>query len=105
MGSFTVRTRGTVRKAPLPITPDGGRCQSSDRAKVSGLSFILRMRPLPAFARWVGAPPPPQLTEQEAREVAGEDALYDGTQLSGASNDKAKKTFNFKPRRLQRLNP
>jgi nucleoside-diphosphate-sugar epimerase len=56
---------------------------------------------LPAFARWVGAPPPPQLTEQEAREVAGEDAVYYGTKLSGASNDKAKKTFNFKPRRLQ----
>lgn len=59
---------------------------------------------LPAFARWVGAPPPPQLTEQEAREVAGEDAVYYGTKLSGASNNKAKKTFNFKPRRLQWLN-
>lgn len=47
---------------------------------------------------------PPQLTEQEAREVAGEDAVYYGTKLSGASNDKAKKTFNFKPRRLQWLN-
>ena len=47
---------------------------------------------------------PPQLTEQEAREVAGEDAVYYGTQLSGASNNKAKKTFNFKPRRLQWLN-
>jgi 2-alkyl-3-oxoalkanoate reductase len=46
----------------------------------------------------------PQLTEQEAREVAGEDAVYYGTKLSGASNDKAKKTFNFKPRRLQWLN-
>ena len=60
---------------------------------------------LPAFARWVGAPPPPQLTEQEAREVAGEDAVYYGTKLSGASNDKAKQTFTFKPRRLQWLNP
>jgi nucleoside-diphosphate-sugar epimerase len=60
---------------------------------------------LPAFARWVGAPPPPQLTEQEAREVAGKDAVYDGTQLSGMSNDKAKQTFNCKPRRLPWLNP
>jgi hypothetical protein len=42
---------------------------------------------LPAFARWVGAPPPPQLTEQEAREVAGEDAVSYGTTLSGASNE------------------
>ena len=46
----------------------------------------------------------PSWTEQEAREVAGEDAVYYGTKLSGASNDQAKKTFNFKPRRLQWLN-
>ena len=59
---------------------------------------------LPAFARWVGAPPLPQLTEQAAREVAGDDAVYYGTKLSGASNDKAKQAFNFKPRRLQWLN-
>jgi hypothetical protein len=52
---------------------------------------------LPAFARWVGAPPPPQLTEQEAREVAGEDAVYYGTKLSGASNAKAKQTFTSRP--------
>jgi hypothetical protein len=31
----------------------------------------------------------------------GEDALYYGTKHSGASNDKAKRTFNFKPRCLQ----
>jgi 2-alkyl-3-oxoalkanoate reductase len=62
-------------------------------------------RRLPAFARGIGAPPPPQLTEREAREVAGEDAVYYGTKLSGASNDKAKQTFTFKPRRLQWLNP
>jgi 2-alkyl-3-oxoalkanoate reductase len=60
---------------------------------------------LPAFARWVGAPPPPQLTEQEAREVAGEDAVYYGTKLRGASNAKAKQTFTFTPRRLQWLHP
>jgi nucleoside-diphosphate-sugar epimerase len=59
---------------------------------------------LPAFAGWVGAPPPPQLTEQEAREVHGEDAVYYGTKLVGASNDKAKRTFKFNPRRLQWLN-
>jgi 2-alkyl-3-oxoalkanoate reductase len=59
---------------------------------------------LPAFARWVGAPPPPQVTEQRAREVAGDDAVYYGTKLSGAANDKAKQAFNFKPRRLQWLN-
>lgn len=59
---------------------------------------------LPAFASWVGAPPPPRLTEREAREVAGEDAVYYGTRLCGASNGKAKKILDFKPRRLQWLN-
>jgi hypothetical protein len=45
------------------------------------------------------------LTEREAREVAGGDAVYYGIKLSGASNDQATKTFTFKPRRLQWLNP
>jgi 2-alkyl-3-oxoalkanoate reductase len=36
-----------------------------------------------------------------ARAVAGEDAVYYATKLSGASNAKAKQTFNFKPRRLE----
>jgi 2-alkyl-3-oxoalkanoate reductase len=58
---------------------------------------------LPAFARWVGAPPPPQLSEQQVRETAGEEAVYYGTKLSGASNHKAKDTFEFRPRRLQWL--
>ena len=58
---------------------------------------------LPEFARWVGAPPPPHLTEREAHELAGDDAVYYGTRLRGASNEKAKKTFNFRPRRLQWL--
>jgi nucleoside-diphosphate-sugar epimerase len=58
---------------------------------------------LPAFARWVGAPPPPQVTEQEGRERGGEDAVYYGTKLRGATNGKAKKTLNFRPRRLQWL--
>jgi nucleoside-diphosphate-sugar epimerase len=58
---------------------------------------------LPAFARWVGAPPPPRVTEQEARERGGEDAVYYGTRLRGAANGKAKKDLNFAPRRLQWL--
>jgi len=41
---------------------------------------------------------------QSAAEVAGDDAVYYGTKLSGAANDEAKKTFNFKPRRLPGLN-
>src|SRR5262249_49500427 len=38
---------------------------------------------LPAFARWVGAPPPHRVTEQEGRERGGEDAVYYGTRLRG----------------------
>jgi nucleoside-diphosphate-sugar epimerase len=58
---------------------------------------------LPAFARAVGAPPPPQISEQEARKAGGEEAVYYGTQLRGASNAKARKTLGFAPRRLEWL--
>lgn len=58
---------------------------------------------LPAFARWLGAPPPPEVTEQQARDAAGDDAVYYGTKLRGSSNEKAKRTFGFRPRRLQWL--
>lgn len=58
---------------------------------------------LPTFARWVGAPPPPHITEQEGRERSGEDAVYYGTKLRGATNGKAKLLLNFAPRRLQWL--
>jgi nucleoside-diphosphate-sugar epimerase len=58
---------------------------------------------LPEFAEWVGALPPPRVTEEQARAAAGEDAVYYGTRLSGASNAKAKRTFGFKPRRLEWL--
>jgi nucleoside-diphosphate-sugar epimerase len=58
---------------------------------------------LPAFARRVGAPPPPHVTEREARERSGEDAVYYGTRLRGASNAKAKRALNFAPRRLEWL--
>src|SRR5262245_6963837 len=58
---------------------------------------------LPAFARFVGAPPPPRITEEEARASAGEDAVYYGTKLRGASNQKAKTTFGFAPRCLEWL--
>src|SRR5262245_37681334 len=58
---------------------------------------------LPAFAKWVGAPPPPRVTEQEGRERGGEDAVYYGTKLRGATNGKAKRLLGFAPRRLQWL--
>lgn len=58
---------------------------------------------LPAFARSVGAPPPPRLSEQEARTALGEDAVYYGTRLRGASNANAKRALGFAPRRLEWL--
>ena len=58
---------------------------------------------LPAFARWVGAPEPPRIAVEEARDSLSDDAVYYATKLRGASNAKAKATFGFKPRRLEWL--
>ena len=58
---------------------------------------------LPKFASFVGAPPPPFTTAEQARQAAGEDAVYYQTRLSGASNAKAKREFNFTPRKLEWL--
>jgi hypothetical protein len=43
------------------------------------------------------------MTEAEATEIAGEDAVYYATRLSGASNAKAKRTLGWEPRRLEWL--
>ncbi len=56
---------------------------------------------LPAFAASLGAPPPANVTEQAARESSGDDAVFYGTKLVGASNAKAKRVFGFSPRRLE----
>ncbi len=45
---------------------------------------------LPRFASFVGAPPPPFITVEQARQTAGDDAVYYQTKLSAASNAKAK---------------
>ena len=58
---------------------------------------------LPAFAKFVGAPVPPHMSEAEVKAIAGEDAAYYGTKLSGASNAKAKRLLGWKPRRLEWL--
>jgi len=58
---------------------------------------------LPAFAKFVGAPEPPHVSEAEARGVAGEDAVYYATKLSGASNAKSKQVLGWGPRRLEWL--
>ncbi len=56
---------------------------------------------LPAFAKWVGAPPPPHMS----LEQADADSIYYGTQSRGASNTKAKRDLGFQPRRLEWLTP
>jgi nucleoside-diphosphate-sugar epimerase len=58
---------------------------------------------LPAFARFVHAPVPPHMSEAEVTAIAGEDAVYYATKLSGATNEKAKRVLGWKPRRLEWL--
>ncbi|ARV58388.1 dTDP-4-dehydrorhamnose reductase [Nostocales cyanobacterium HT-58-2] len=58
---------------------------------------------LPAFAHWLNAPPPPQISVEEALQIGGADAVYYGTQMRGASNAKAKRELNFQPRSLEWL--
>ena len=60
---------------------------------------------LPAFAGAVGAPAPPQITEEAAFAAFGPDTVYYATRLRGASNEKAKRELNFRPRRLEWLEP
>ncbi len=58
---------------------------------------------LTAFARYCGAPAPPRVSEEEALRTAGADAVYYATRLRGASNEKAKRHLQFRPRRLEWL--
>jgi len=59
---------------------------------------------LPAFARWLNAPPPPQVSVEDAmKEDGGADAVYYGTKMRGVSNAKAKRELNFQPRPLEWL--
>lgn len=57
---------------------------------------------LPAFARWVNAPPPPQISIEDALKTSGgADAIYYANNLRGVSNAKAKRELNFQPRPLE----
>jgi len=53
-----------------------------------------------AYARWLGAPEPPQISAEQAGDA---DFIYYGTRLRGASNAKAKRELGFQPRRLEWL--
>ena len=110
-----------VRRGEIPVVGDGGGVWSwvhIDDAAVAtadalavppGVYHVVDDDPspvsvwLPAFARAVGAPPPPRVTVEQALAAAGEDAVYYGTKLRGASNAKAKRVFEFRPRRLEWL--
>lgn len=56
---------------------------------------------LPAFANWLGAPAPRQISAEQAGDA---DAVYYGTRSRGASNAKAKRNLGFQPRQLEWLN-
>ena len=58
---------------------------------------------LPAFAKFVGAPEPPTVSEEEALRNSGPDSDYYATRLRGASNQKAKAKLAFRPRPLEWL--
>ncbi len=56
---------------------------------------------LAAFARAAGAPAPPRVSEDEALRESGPDAVYYATRLRGASNEKARRELDFRPRPLE----
>ena len=56
---------------------------------------------LPAFAKSLGAPEPPIVSEEQALRNAGPDTVYYATKLRGASNQKAKGKVAFRPRPLE----
>ncbi len=59
---------------------------------------------LPAFAKWVNAPPPPRVSVEDALKMdGGADAVFYGTQMRGVSNAKAKRELNLQPRPLEWL--
>ena len=56
---------------------------------------------LTAFARAAGAPAPRRVSEEEALRASGPDAVYYATMLRGASNEKAARELEFRPRPLE----
>lgn len=60
---------------------------------------------LSAFAHAVGARPPSRIREEAALAAFGPDTVYHATRLRGASNEKAGRELNFRPRRLEWLPP
>jgi nucleoside-diphosphate-sugar epimerase len=110
-----------VREQQFPIVGNGEGVWSwlhiEDAAKATvaaaeqgnpGIYLIANDQPLAvrqwltAFARWLNAPPPPQISVEDAlKRDGGADAVYYGTQMRGASNAKAKRELSFQPRPLE----
>jgi len=110
-----------VRQQQFPIVGDGegvwswlhiedaaiATVAAAERGN-AGIYLIANDQPLPvrewlpAFAQWVNAPPPPQISVVDALKTdGGADAVYYGTQMRGVSNAKAKSELNFQPRPLE----
>jgi 2-alkyl-3-oxoalkanoate reductase len=111
---------GQVRQQQFPIVGNGEGVWSwlhiEDAAIATvaaaeqgnaGIYLIANDKPLavrewlPAFAQWLNAPPPPQISVEDALKASGADAVYYGTQMRGVSNAKAKRELNFQPRPLE----
>ena len=58
---------------------------------------------LPEFARFLGAPAPPHVSEEQALQTSGPDAGYYATRLRRASNTYATQKLAFVPRKLEWL--
>jgi 2-alkyl-3-oxoalkanoate reductase len=58
---------------------------------------------LPAFAKWLNAPPPPHVSAEDALKLSGPDAVFYGTRMRGVSNAKARRDLRFNPRPLEWL--
>ena len=109
-----------VRWQQFPIIGNGGgvwswlHIEDAARATVAAVEYgipgvyliandrALAVREwLPAFAQWLNAPSPPQISVEVALEAGGSDAVYYGTQMRGVSNAKAKNELHFQPRTLE----
>jgi nucleoside-diphosphate-sugar epimerase len=111
----------TVRKQQFPVIGEGVGTWSFVHVKDAAQATVAALtapagtynivdsdpspvsRWLPGFAQSLGAPQPPHVTEAQALAAAGEDAVYYGTKLCGASNQKARRDLKFQPRRLEWL--
>lgn len=110
-----------IRRRQFPVIGKGEGIWSfvhvEDAAKAAaaaiysyeGVYNVVNNHPLPmrewltAFARFLKAPPPLQITEEEGWQQRGPDAVYYATKLRGASNAKAKHELNFEPRTFEWL--